>query len=70
MRVVTRKGASRVARAAFEIARTRPRTKVAAVPKAPTYKRVCGMFAEASVTGDMGGTASPRLMGDAMVAAL
>ncbi len=46
MRVVTRKGANRVARAAFEIARTRPRKKVTTVHKAPTYKLVCGMFAE------------------------
>ncbi len=46
MRVVTRKGASRVARAAFEIARRRPRKKVTTVHKAPTYKLVCGMFAE------------------------
>ncbi len=46
MRVVTRKGANRVARAAFEIARTRARKKVTTVHKAPTYKLVCGMFAE------------------------
>ncbi|MBI4192944.1 MAG: isocitrate/isopropylmalate dehydrogenase family protein [Betaproteobacteria bacterium] len=46
MRVVTRKGANRVAREAFEIARTRPRKKVTAVHKAPTYKLCCGMFAE------------------------
>jgi 3-isopropylmalate dehydrogenase len=45
-RVVTRKGASRVARAAFEIARTRPRKKVTAVHKEPVYRLVCGMFAE------------------------
>ena len=46
MRVITRRGASRVAREAFEIARTRPRKKVTAVHKAPTYKLCCGMFAE------------------------
>jgi 3-isopropylmalate dehydrogenase len=46
MRVVTRRGANRVARVAFEIARTRPRKKVATVHKAPTFKLVCGMFAE------------------------
>jgi 3-isopropylmalate dehydrogenase len=46
MRVVTRHGANRVARVAFEIARTRPRRKVATVHKAPTFKLVCGMFAE------------------------
>jgi 3-isopropylmalate dehydrogenase len=45
-RVVTRKGASRVAREAFEIARTRSRRKVTAVHKEPVYRLVCGMFAE------------------------
>jgi len=45
-RVVTRKGANRVAREAFEIARTRTRKKVAAVHKEPVYRLVCGMFAE------------------------
>ena len=46
MRVVTRKGANRVAREAFEIARARPRRKVTAVHKEATYRLVCGMFAE------------------------
>jgi 3-isopropylmalate dehydrogenase len=46
MRVVTRKGASRVAREAFEIARTRPRRRVTAVHKEPVFRLVCGMFAE------------------------
>jgi 3-isopropylmalate dehydrogenase len=46
MRVVTRKGASRVAREAFEIARTRKRKKVTSVHKEPVYRLVCGMFAE------------------------
>ncbi|HYC48722.1 MAG TPA: isocitrate/isopropylmalate family dehydrogenase [Burkholderiales bacterium] len=45
-RVVTRKGASRVAREAFEIARTRSRKKVTAVHKEPVYRLVDGMFAE------------------------
>jgi 3-isopropylmalate dehydrogenase len=45
-RVVTRKGASRVAKEAFEIARTRKRKKVTAVHKEPVYRLVCGMFAE------------------------
>jgi len=45
-RVVTRKGASRVAREAFEIARTRTRRKVTSVHKEPVYRLVCGMFAE------------------------
>jgi 3-isopropylmalate dehydrogenase len=46
MRVITRKGASRVAREAFEIARTRPRKKVTAAHKEPVYRLACGMFAE------------------------
>jgi 3-isopropylmalate dehydrogenase len=45
-RVVTRRGANRVAREAFEIARTRRRKKVTAVHKEPVYRLVCGMFAE------------------------
>ena len=46
MRVVTRKGANRVAREAFEIARTRKKKLVTAVHKEPVYRLVCGMFAE------------------------
>lgn len=46
MRVVTRLGANRVAREAFEIARTRKRKKVTALHKEPVYRLVCGMFAE------------------------
>lgn len=46
MRVITRKGANRVARAAFEMARTRPRKKVTAAHKEPVYRLACGMFAE------------------------
>ena len=45
-RVVTRKGANRVAREAFEIARTRARKTVTSVHKEPVYRLVCGMFAE------------------------
>ncbi len=45
MRVVTRKGANRVAREAFEIARTRKRKIVTALHKEPVYRLVCGMFA-------------------------
>ncbi|MCC7485709.1 MAG: isocitrate/isopropylmalate dehydrogenase family protein [Burkholderiales bacterium] len=45
MRVVTRKGANRVAREAFEIARTRRRRMVTALHKEPVYRLVCGMFA-------------------------
>jgi 3-isopropylmalate dehydrogenase len=46
MRVITRKGANRVARAAFEIAKTRERKIVTSVHKASVYKLCCGMFAE------------------------
>jgi len=46
MRVITRKGANRVAREAFELARTRPRRKVTAAHKEPVYRLACGMFAE------------------------
>jgi 3-isopropylmalate dehydrogenase len=45
-RVITRRGSARVAREAFEIARTRPRRKVTAVHKEPAYRLACGMFAE------------------------
>jgi 3-isopropylmalate dehydrogenase len=45
-RVITRKGARRVAREAFEIARTRKRRKVTAAHKEPVYRLACGMFAE------------------------
>jgi 3-isopropylmalate dehydrogenase len=46
MRVITRKGSKRVAREAFELARTRPRKKVTAAHKEPVYRLACGMFAE------------------------
>jgi 3-isopropylmalate dehydrogenase len=46
MRVITRRGANRVAREAFEIARTRARRRVTAVHKEPVYRVCCGMFAE------------------------
>src|SRR5215469_14332991 len=46
IRVITRKGSSRVAREAFEIARSRPRKKVTAAHKEPVYRLACGMFAE------------------------
>jgi 3-isopropylmalate dehydrogenase len=45
-RIITRKGSNRVARAAFDIARTRKRSKVTAVHKEPVYRLACGMFAE------------------------
>jgi 3-isopropylmalate dehydrogenase len=45
-RIITRKGSNRVARAAFEVARTRTRRKVTAVHKEPVYRLACGMFAE------------------------
>ena len=46
MRVITRRGSNRVAREAFEIARTRERKKVTAAHKEPVYRLACGMFAE------------------------
>ncbi|MCC7485710.1 MAG: isocitrate/isopropylmalate dehydrogenase family protein [Burkholderiales bacterium] len=45
-RVITRNGSNRVARAAFEIARTRRMKKVTSVHKEPVYRLACGMFAE------------------------
>jgi len=45
-RVITRRGSSRVAREAFEIARTRARKVVTSVHKEPVYRLACGMFAE------------------------
>jgi 3-isopropylmalate dehydrogenase len=46
IRLVTRQGSSKVASAAFELARTRPRKKVTAVHKDTVFKLGCGMFAE------------------------
>jgi 3-isopropylmalate dehydrogenase len=46
MRVITRKGSHRVAREAFEMARSRRRKKVTAAHKEPVYRLACGMFAE------------------------
>jgi len=46
MRIITRKGSNRVAREAFEIARTRKRKKVTAAHKEPVYRLACGMFAD------------------------
>jgi 3-isopropylmalate dehydrogenase len=46
LRVITRKGSNRVAREAFELARTRKRKKVTAAHKEPVYRLACGMFAE------------------------
>ena len=46
MRVITRKGSNRVAREAFELARTRAKKKVTAAHKEPVYRLACGMFAE------------------------
>jgi 3-isopropylmalate dehydrogenase len=45
-RIITRTGSNRVARAAFEVARTRKRPHVTAVHKEPVYRLACGMFAE------------------------
>jgi 3-isopropylmalate dehydrogenase len=46
LRVITRQGSAKVARAAFELARTRPRRKLTAVHKDTVFKLACGMFAE------------------------
>jgi 3-isopropylmalate dehydrogenase len=46
MRVITRKGSNRVAREAFETARSRKRKRVTAAHKEPVYRLACGMFAE------------------------
>jgi 3-isopropylmalate dehydrogenase len=46
IRVITRQASSKVARAAFELARTRPRRKMTAVHKDTVFKLGCGMFAE------------------------
>lgn len=45
VRVITRNGSSKVARAAFDLARTR-RKKLAAIHKDTVFKLGCGMFAE------------------------
>jgi 3-isopropylmalate dehydrogenase len=46
VRVITRQGSRKVARAAFELARNRPRRKLTAVHKNTVFKLGCGMFAE------------------------
>lgn len=46
IRLITRQGSRKVARAAFELARTRPRRKMTAVHKDTVFKLGCGMFAE------------------------
>lgn len=46
VRVITRRGSSRVARAAFEIARQRPKKHLTFVHKDTVFKLGCGMFAE------------------------
>ena len=46
VRVITRQASSKIARASFELARTRPRKKVTAVHKNTVFKLGCGMFAE------------------------
>src|SRR5918912_2169789 len=46
VRIITRQGSSKVARAAFELARTRPRKHLTAVHKDTVFKLACGMFAE------------------------
>jgi 3-isopropylmalate dehydrogenase len=46
IRVITREGSRKVARAAFDLARTRPRKKMTSVHKDTVFKLGCGMFAE------------------------
>ena len=46
IRVITRQGSQKIARAAFDIARARPRKIVTAVHKDTVFKLACGMFAE------------------------
>jgi 3-isopropylmalate dehydrogenase len=46
VRVITREASRKVARAAFELARTRPRRKMTSVHKDTVFKLGCGMFAE------------------------
>jgi len=46
IRLITREGSRKVARAAFELARTRPRRKLTSVHKDTVFKLGCGMFAE------------------------
>jgi 3-isopropylmalate dehydrogenase len=46
VRVITREGSSKIARAAFELARQRPRKHLTAVHKDTVFKLACGMFAE------------------------
>jgi 3-isopropylmalate dehydrogenase len=46
IRLITREGSRKVARAAFDLARTRPRKKMTAVHKDTVFKLGCGMFAE------------------------
>ena len=46
IRVITREGSRKVARAAFDLARTRPRRKMTSVHKDTVFKLGCGMFAE------------------------
>ena len=46
IRLITRQGSSKVARAAFDLARTRPRKKLTSVHKDTVFKLGCGMFAE------------------------
>jgi len=68
MRVITRKGARRVAREAFEVARTRKRKKVTAAHKEPVYRLACGMFAEEcrKVARDYPGVAFEEMMIDSI----
>jgi 3-isopropylmalate dehydrogenase len=46
VRVITREGSRKVARAAFQIARSRPRKRLTLVHKNTVFKLGCGMFVE------------------------
>ena len=48
-RVITRKGSNRVAKAAFDLAVNKNRTKVTAAHKEPLFRLSCGMFLEECV---------------------
>ncbi len=72
LRVITRQGSAKVARAAFDLARTRPRKKVTAVHKNTVFKLGCGMFAEEcrKVAREFPDIAFDEVMVDTMAAKL
>jgi 3-isopropylmalate dehydrogenase len=68
IRVITRHGSRKVAQAAFDLARTRPRKKVTAVHKDTVFKLGCGMFAEECrrVAGEFPDVAYDEVLVDTM----